>query len=397
MRAVWQIVAAVLVFAACSQSPQSGVEAPAGRGWSVAPIVENTHNAIAERLPRVSYQGGPFLRRPRIVTVTFTGDNPIRVDRLVAFDQMITHGEWWHQAVEAYCTGRQDCIEDGDPASHIHIDTPLPAQVRDVDIEQLLVGLAGAGRFDPAQPDLLLMVYPPAGVQLSDAASGRYCDGPRGYHRSARINDVSVAYAVVPHCGELDQTTTTGSHEILEAATNPDPSMPGFALDRGSASGGFTAAGAEPADPCGLITDHQPQINVNGVALHRMWSNRAAAAGHDPCQPAPAEQPYLALAPDQPTIRLRLANVGDTATIGLQAFSDQSVPSWGVSVQDLTESEQHHHYLDLSLNVKAVTPGQRATLTLTARDIAPGQRAIVALRSTFAGHTDVWPVAVMMR
>jgi hypothetical protein len=171
--------------------------------------------------------------------------------------------------------------------------------------------------------------------------------------------------------------------------------MPGFALDRGSASGGFTAAGAEPAGPCGLITDRQPQINVNGVALHRVWSNRAAASGHAPCQPAPAGQPYLALVPEQPTIRL--ANVGDTATIGLQAFSDQSVPSWGVSVQDLTESEQHRHYLDLSLSVKAVTSGQRPTLTFTLREIPPGQRATVALRSTFAGHTDVWPLAVMMR
>jgi hypothetical protein len=31
---------------------------------------------VARKLPRVTYQGGPYLRRPRVVTATFAGDEP---------------------------------------------------------------------------------------------------------------------------------------------------------------------------------------------------------------------------------------------------------------------------------------------------------------------------------
>jgi len=393
----WVIAAMLgLAITGCDPSPPVNVAPPSGRGWSAAPIAEDTHSVIAQRLPRVTYQGGPLLLNPHIVSVTFAGDDPAIIDRLVSFSDTITHSDWWHQAVETYCTPSQDCVGEGGPADHLHVDAPLAAQVRDVDIDDLLIGLAGDRRFDTAEPDLLLIVYLPAGVQLTEATSGGYCgDGPRGYHRSVRIGNIKVAYAAVPRCGDLDATTTTASHEILEAVTNPDPSMPGFALDRGSVSGGFTAAGAEPADPCGLITERLPQTIIDGVTVHRVWSNRAAAGGHDPCQPATPGAPYRALVPDQPTVRLD--HVGATTTIGLQAFSDQSVPAWATSALDLTGYQEHQHYLDIVLDAVTVTPGQKAELTITVRSIPAHQSAVVALRSTFAGHTHMWPLLVVMR
>src|SRR4029453_147017 len=84
---------------------------------------------------------------------------------------------------------------------------------------------------------------------------------------------------------------------------NPDPARRGFAFERSSESLGFTYSGVEPVDPCGLITMDANRTVPGGFPLQRAWSNRAAAAGHNPCVPAP-DGPYLALIPAEPTVQL---------------------------------------------------------------------------------------------
>lgn len=347
---------------------------------------------IADRLPRIVYRGGPFLRHPRVVTVTFAGDDAALVARLERFGDVIVRTAWWRAAVEGHCAAPCDCIGDGRAGTGVRLDEPLPRAVRAVDVEALLVWHLRAGRFGPPDADGLLLVYLPAGVGLTAATGARYCDGgPRAFHAALRHGRAKVAYAVVPRCGDEAELTATASHEIVEATTNPDPSARGFALVPGSANLGFTAAGPEPVDPCGLLMMGGHRATESGFVVQRVWSNRAASLGRDPCVPSATGRPYVALVPRRPTVRLRAP--GERTTVVLDAAADRPTPAWRVSTVELTGEG----CVEASLDRAFVAAGETVTLTLTARAPDARRRCVVGLVSTVDGRSSLWPVAVVVR
>ncbi len=350
---------------------------------------------IAHHLPRIRYLGGPFLRHPRIVTVTFGGDDPEWVARLERFGETITRSSWWRTVSKGYCARTSDCIGDGRPGQAVRLDDLLAEEVRAVELSALLERHARSGRFGELDRDTLLLLYLPAGVQLTDAYAGRYCTrGPRAFHRALRFDGRRLPYAVMPRCGDEAAVTTTASQELLEMATNPDTARRGFAFERGSATLGFTAAGVEAGDPCSFLTLGKRQTTEGDFVVQRAWSNPAASSGHDPCVPAPPSRPHLALVPAEPMVRL--TEEGASATIGLKAAADQPVAEWTVSAIDLTGSQEDEHYVDVSLDRTSVAPGDTATLTVTVRKRSPKRLSIVGLVSTLDGESSLWPLAVSM-
>ena len=145
-------------------------------------------------------------------------------------------------------------------------------------------------------------------------------------------------------------------------------------------------------DPCGFLTGKKEVIE-SGFVVRRAWSNRAAAQGRNPCVPSAADQPYLALVPRLPTVRL--AKEGERVTIVTDAAASQPVGEWMVSAFDLTGSQEREQYVDVALDKSTVTAGQIATLTITLRKQHPRGLSIVGLVSTRGGDSFVWPVAVM--
>jgi hypothetical protein len=209
-----------------------------------------------------------------------------------------------------------------------------------------------------------------------------------------RAEPAPFPYAVIPRCGDEAETTATASHELLEAVTNPDPNRPGFRLDPSPSMVAFTAYGAEPVDACGLLNLDRHRHDEGGFRLQRAWSNRAAARGADPCLPA-AERPYVALVPRQPVVRL--AEVGATATVVLDAAADRAAEPWTVSAIDLTARQGQQPFVDARLDKSRVAGGDTALLTLRVERIHPAGRTIVGLVSRQGGQTHVWPLAVSMR
>ena len=69
--------------------------------------------------------------------------------------------------------------------------------------------------------------------------------------------------------------------------------------------------------------------------MQRIWSTSAAALGHNPCVPVPASETYYNVSPDK---ALYVANVGETFTVDLSAFSDVSRPAWRVAAIDYTNT-----------------------------------------------------------
>lgn len=355
---------------------------------------QDGRSLLAEHLPRVVHRGGPFLRRPMVTTVTFAGDDTERVSRLVAFGVEIVRSSWWREVTDGYCLGAGDCVGPGRAGRDVRLAQRLPSRIRDVDIEALLVEEAKRGALTGLEPDALVVAYLPAGVALGDAFHPRYCGGgPRAFHRMARAGDVSFPFAVIPHCGEDGETTATASHEILEATANPDPNRPGFRL--AAAATAFAAAGAEPADPCGLLNRDRHRADEGTFRVQRAWSNRAAETGTDPCVPSVPERPYLALVPRQSVVRL--ASDGASASVSLDAVSDRAVPTWTVAVVDLTGDTEGARYLEVRLDRDRVAPGDVAVLTVRRLRRHPRGMAVVGLVSRAGSHDHVWPLAVSMR
>ena len=131
---------------------------------------------VARKLPRIAYRGGPFLRNPRIVTITFSNDDPHLVSRLEEFGRVIARSAWWHAVTDGYCARPGDCIRDGSAGPPVHLAQTLPSEMRDGGVEALLRRAARAGLLGPVDGSALWLVYLPAGVSLADATT-RYCTG----------------------------------------------------------------------------------------------------------------------------------------------------------------------------------------------------------------------------
>lgn len=386
----------LLALAACTRAP---APSPAPGAPDAAKVAEAADGRLlARKLPRIAYRGGPFLRHPTIVTITFASDDdPNLVARLEQFGGLITRSGWWRAVVDGYCAKDGACIGDGGAGRPVHLAEALPAELRDTDVDALLLRAAQAGRLGPVDENTLWLVYLPRGVGLTEGTR-RYCTGrARAFHRSLEIGGARIPFAVLPRCGDEAQLTGTASHEILEATTNAFPAERGFAFQPGPGPSGFSAAGLEPVDPCGLVTMDGHWTMDSGFVVQRAWSNRAAALAQDPCVPARADRPYAMLVPREPAVRVRPGGGGETATVVLDASTAGTVKTWAVSAFDLSGYQDGDSYVALALDKTTVTSGDTVRLTIKARKPHPSRQGIVALVSTIGVDSHMWPLLVVTR
>jgi hypothetical protein len=350
---------------------------------------------IARRIPRVVHRWGPVLWHPEITTVTFAGESANEAARLEAFGDHITRSRWWRAVTDGYCVAGAGCIGDGRRGGHVRLHDVLPAMVRDADLEMLLAAEARFGALQGLGRQALVLVYLPPGVVLRDAFHERYCHGgPRAYHRMLRTEGTGLAYAVIPRCANDGSVTGVASHEIVEAVTNPDPDHPGFRVDAGPSGAGFTSSGAEPVDPCGVITRDTHWTVERGFAVQRAWSNRAAAGGHDPCVPSDRGRPFVAMVPRAPVVRIPAA--GATVTVPLDAVADCPIEAWAVSTIVLGRHVDPS-FLEAHLDRGQVRPGHAAALTLRLVRMPAATMAVVGVVSTVGSRSHVWPLVVSLR
>ncbi|MBS2016296.1 MAG: hypothetical protein JST00_25660 [Deltaproteobacteria bacterium] len=384
--------------ASSSASSSSAVSAPKrdGRRPPVVAPTDAADGGLARRaLPRIQYRGGRFLKHPRITTITFTKDDPKVVARLEQLGGMITRSSWWKAVTEGYCNDEGACIGEGSSAPPVHLDDALPADLGENELEAILA--RAAPKLGPLDDDTLLLVYLPAGVGFHDSL-GAFCgNGPRGLHRSTDVTkDKRVAFAVVPRCGSESELTGTASHEVLESTTNPFPAERGFAFAGGSTISGFGFAGLEPVDPCGLVNASAHWTVEGGFVLQRAWSNRAAAAGADPCVPSRPGMPYAMLVPRE--LGVRLLKEGETQTLELDATTaDATVSSWAASTFDATGQLDRTTYVEVGLDKATVRAGDTLALTVTLKKKPPSNRSVVGLVSTIGVHSHMWPLLVVTR
>jgi hypothetical protein len=219
---------------------------------------------------------------------------------------------------------------------------------------------------------LYVVFYPPATlVNLQGAIS---CHGFGGYHEEGNANQTNYPYAVIPRCAGLDQVTVAVSHEIIEAATDPDvETNPAYAaVDADHYTWSFFPGG-EVGDMC----NYEKQANqrlVGNFMVQRIWSNSSAQAGHDPCVPA-LMQPYFNSAPDfKDTIKLGFGPstkgmkipIGQMGTVDVDLFSDAPTQPWQVDAVDVSALQGQNPELQFSWDKNSGQTGDVLHLTVTA-------------------------------
>ena len=366
---------------------------------------------------------GPVLTAPKAQLIGYTEDTflPDVEKQLVE----LTHTQTWAQQTSEYGVGPLTILPTisipGTPPATLddNDDNPTPFQAT------LASNISGSDpAWGAADPSAIYLFVLPQGTQVN--SGGLCCDpasGYFGYHGQAPVGSSYVAYAVVCNCPAfvqapltaLDDVTTTVTHELAEAATDPFyATQPAFAQeDNAHVIWEVGTFGGEVADMCQDNTDSNYTPPGSTYMVQRSWSDAAARAGMNPCVPVPATGPYFNAYPGLPDMVTltggnALTNTGSVVTEGVQIpiggtktidvvlHSDGPTSGpWQVTVQDLTEYTGGTAATKVSLDKGSGSNGDVLHLTIEVLSVDPsfGGEGFV-LSSTLGQQNNLWFGAV---
>ena len=249
--------------------------------------------------PQVVDLGGAVLTSPKIQLITYAED-PLASDANAFVTEFGATSEWASQTTE-YGVGAFTQLPmisiPGTPPTTLDDNTGTTSPFQ----QTLAANTSGA---DPvwgaADPSTIYLFVLPAGTNIS--SGGSCCTDFLGYHYEAVVGSVRVPYAVVCDCqpgaGDpttaLEYVTTTESHELVEATTDPFPrSNPAYPQADDADFIWTYVTGGEVADMCEYNLDSNYAPPGSTYEVQRSWSNAAAAAGTNPCVPVPSTGPYF--------------------------------------------------------------------------------------------------------
>lgn len=357
-----------------------------------------------------SPSGGQVLAAPRVYPVFFAGDTPGTVNSLIDFYAKIGPSAYWTTTVAEYGVGP---LSSGTP---IQLAETAPSTITFEEIDAWVTEKLNSN--DPAfaavDESSMLAINYPAGVTV-DLGGSPSCGGWGGYHENVILDaahgNKGVSYLVIPRCqqsgeSQLDTTTGTAAHELIEAATDPLPLLvPAYAsLDAEHAYWHEVAGGSEIADMCATLQGSFYKDPEIGYVVQRTWSNQAAAAGHDPCIPAPGGQAYFNSAPvlddiikydpqtGDPPVDVKGVHipVGASKIVEIDLFSDADVGPWTVKAMDADTLFGAQATLQLALDATSGQNGQKLHLEITPTKANQSKYETFVLISERGGQQHFW-------
>jgi hypothetical protein len=274
------------------------VGACVGCGSSKPPGVDAQPLTLGPLMPQeVAGSATAIIASPTVVAITYDGD-PQRTDVEAFYPQFAASPAWATQTSE-YGVG---ALAVG---SAIHLTGSAAGS--DAAIRALLAANLGsaASGWGPPSEDKLYSFTLPLDTPFVDSF-GMTCCG--GYHDDVLVGSADVAYAVQCPCSnnfpppvtKLQALTFGLSHELVEGVTDPryEHQLGWGAVDDAHQVWAYVTDG-ELGDLCEFV-DTALWSDAPGMTytLARIWSNRAALAGTDPCVGAPTA-PYAQSVPDQ--------------------------------------------------------------------------------------------------
>jgi|HubBroStandDraft_6_1064221.scaffolds.fasta_scaffold189438_2 hypothetical protein len=367
------LVPCLLALAGCSGGVSSG--ASSGSPSSLYP-------ASAPDNPQVVDLGGPRITSPKVVVFYDPSDDGAAT--IVSFLMDLGASDYWKETAGEYGIGPITSVEP------VPLPSPFPTATSSAEVAAFLAPLAtsylasapGAGASTIVDGtelrfDTLFAVIPPTAAA---------CSTFDGDHGSMVAGQVTVPWVLAQRCPDsagltpVEHTLAIVTHEIVDASTCPfSGAAPAFAgVDANHLA--WTTDGAqristEVAHLCD--SNHiETTVGAEAVTLERVWSNTAAAAGHNRCAPIPSgdgaevlgvpvltdQVPFLA---SQTTLGVALRQ-GESTTIDVKLISD--APTDGpfyLEAIDVAESEGRPPELTLSLDASSGENGEVVHLTIT--------------------------------
>lgn len=358
--------------------------------------------------PQVVSGGGPVMATPKIVPVLFAVDDATTKTSIADFVKKVGATEYWKAATTEYGVGAGTGL---DPVLLTAADDPAMT-VDDSEIQTWLAGKLNAD--DPAFPkpdaNTLYAIFYPANVTITigggapppsdagaDAGGGggfggvqSSCTAFGGYHQNIQLDaahqTMNVAYAVVPRCANfgnltgIDMVTGAGSHEMLEAVTDPFPLAmnPGYAqVDDAHIFWQGFLGGGEVGDMCAQYASSFTKFAELPYTVQRSWSNKAESGGHDPCVPAMPGEVYFNSVPVLPdmiafsafgqTVNVRGVKIpaGQSKTIPLQLWSEAATTGpWTVKAVDFATARGQTAQLAFSFDKTSGANGDTIQMTI---------------------------------
>jgi hypothetical protein len=319
----WLIVAATLL--ACNvvaPGDPSCAPAPATESWPIDPSALTPHPwpdagpfspAPHPPFPAVVYAGASQLTPLRLVSIVTAGD-PLH-DALLAFGDALVRSQWLGSLAEDYGLATT--------GTSVHVDGPSLAGNVSVDDMKSYVQQA-AGRELTGPPAVVLLFLPSGATIVQGGLANCGCYAVGGAHTS--LDDRGNALAYVQRCSlsDNDSVTRLASHEVAEAVTDTGK---GFRLSQpsppwtGTPWASVQSGGVEVGDLCSSTF-----VTEGSWTYQRIWSNRAAGAGGDPCIP-PLSTPYFSTSATAQWVPVA---AGATATVPVTGWSTGPRDDWYV-------------------------------------------------------------------
>jgi hypothetical protein len=218
--------------------------------------------------PHLTYRNGPLLTAVQVFTVFWgaawqQASNSNLITQINGFFDFILTSQLLDQLSEYSVAGQ--FIGHGSRIGSTVITSPtLGNSVQDSAIQQFLQQQISAGTLPAPTENTLYFVYLPGGVQVVQGSSAS-CQDFCGYHDTFGTN---MYYAVepFPSCSgclgglsAFDALTTTSSHELCEAITDPIPGQ-----------GWYDDANGEIGDICAWKIRQ-----LGNYTIQLEWSNKA--------------------------------------------------------------------------------------------------------------------------
>ena len=382
-----------------------------------------TYPAFVIDAPQVTDYGGPELTTPKVQPIFFPGfDYPTQ---LTDFNAKLGTSSYW-AALAEYKIGP---IVSATPIA-LTSGQIQPADIGNISDAYIQSWLKS--RFDGTHPEfgttpdsntIYALYYPPATVITLGGGGGggdagtdggggfggsKSCTGFGGYHGDVAINGQDIPYAVLPECPTfgsytgVNVVTTTTSHELSEAVTDPYGNISGPAyitVDDNHLVWSSFLGGGEIGDMCAQFASSFYKPTDFNYLVQRNWSNKAAKAGHDPCVPSDGSVYFNAM----PVLPDTLAFAGNAQTKGLNVplntpktleidlFSDgPTATNILVSAQAYTRTGPAPVTVTFDKTVGMNGDKLTATVTSTGAFTSKSKTATLVISTEYSGRQNLW-------
>lgn len=369
-----------------------------------------TYPAFPVDVPQLVYQGGPLLKSPVVVTVTWAADTlgPTFED----FGDKIGASAYWKAISAEYGIGPAV----SGTANHVRITTAPPTSMTSKDVATMVANGAGnpsVSKWPAPTSGSVYVVYIPAATSLIYNGSPICGSSTGGYHSTVFAGGRQIPYAVIPECKLAEVVTRAASHEIGEAVTDPVPSSPGYyGFDQPHLAWEyFQAFQLENGDVCEFYPESYYKEGADlPFYVQRQWSNASAKAGKAPCVPVPAD-PYFNVTPldiEDVTVDFSSSGgsaavktkgyhiaVGETKTFAVGLWSEAKRSAWNLKLLEgnaLGPPTTPH--LTMKIDLAKGVNGQKAWITVTVNSTSKSKGVVLAVESFTIGAAHFAPILI---